>query len=273
VRFYLGEVYNGPGKALQAADVASDFAANYEAALKNYRKRFPTFEFVVEGKLRAPLSGERILLEGYGPEDAPPVVQPVPVEAAVIAIANFNTGASEPGWASAWEPASPNARVQKQVVFEGDGALFMSKAEVKRRLSEPQRGRFVVEQYIQVPKGGGVQAYIRNGDGLRRDGPVWNAINGKFLVLQGDGKGNGTFLETPFVSEPGKWHKVTLTVDVPAQRWEFSVDDRKFQPPQPLRFRSTERDLDTIYYLCENVPGVYLDSVRFLRDSGSSLGK
>ncbi len=174
-------------------------------------------------------------------------------------------GAGEPGWAGPWEPASPQAVFQKKVVFEGDGALYLTNTGVTRRLSEPQQGRFLVEQYVQIPKDGGVQSYISNPGGFRSDGAVWTVFKGKFLAFDGDGKGSGKFLETPFASEPGKWHKVTLTIDVPAQRWEFSVDDRKFEPPQPLRFRSTEDRLSSIRYQCENVPGAYIDAVRFLR--------
>jgi hypothetical protein len=97
--------------------------------------------------------------------------------------------------------------------------------------------------------------------------------DGKFLAFQGDGKGGGQFLETPFRSEPGKWHKVALTIDVPTRTWEFAVDGRKFETPQPLPFRSAEDRLTKIHYQCENAPGVYLDALRVLRGPTGPMKK
>jgi hypothetical protein len=183
---------------------------------------------------------------------------------AVIAEAGFNDkegGAGEPGWVTAWGPASPRAVIQKKIVFEGDAALHLSNTGFTRRLSVPQKGRFVVEQHVQVPAGGGVIAYIRNGEGPKGDGPAWYVLKGRFSVLQ-----DGKWVETPFASEAGKWHKVVITVDVPKQSWEFSVDDRKFESKQPLPFRSKEDRLDTVRFQCENAPGIYIDAVRVLRE-------
>jgi hypothetical protein len=183
--------------------------------------------------------------------------------AAPIAQAGFNkTG--DAGWATAWGPASPGTVIQKKVVFEGDGALHLSNAGIMRRLADAQQGRFVVEQHVQVPRDGGMIAYIRNGDGRNADGPVWRAANGKFFALLEDGK----WLDTSFASEPGKWHKVVVTVEVSARTWKFSVDDRLLKSPEPLPFRHKVDRLDTVHYLCENVPGIYIDAVRVLRTPG-----
>jgi serine/threonine protein kinase len=187
---------------------------------------------------------------------------------AVIAQADFNGkqgGADEPGWAGRWAPLSPQVSFQTQVVFEGDAALHLSNTGLTRSLITPLRNRFIVQQQVQVPPGGGVIGYVRNGEEARREGPIWNVLGGKFSAYQGDGQGGGSFVETPFAVEAGKWHKVSLLIDISTQSWEFFVDDRKFEPPQPLKFRSNEEQLRTLRYQCENAPGIYIDAVRILR--------
>jgi hypothetical protein len=186
----------------------------------------------------------------------------------VIAQAAFNGGqggAKEAGWAGPWAPASPQASFQKKVVFEGDAALHLTNTGVTRHLSKPLQGQFIVEQHVRVPTGGGVIAYVRNGEEARRDGPIWRVADGKFYAFEGDGQGGGKWLDTPFKVEPDKWHKVVVKIDVAAQSWEFLVDDRKFEAPQPLMFRSKEEQLGTLRYMCENAPGIYVDGVRILR--------
>jgi hypothetical protein len=163
------------------------------------------------------------------------------------------------GWASPWEPASPRAVIQKHVGFQGGGALHLSDTGYARRLAGPQQGRFVVEHHLLVPKDGGVIVYVRDGEEDRRDGPVWRVANGKFNVLQ-----DGKWLDTPFAAEAGKWHKVVIAIDVSARTWEFSVDGRALQSPARLPFRAAVDRLDTVRYLCENVPGVYIGAVRVL---------
>jgi hypothetical protein len=166
-------------------------------------------------------------------------------------------GTGEPGWAAPWGPLSPDVHFQKAVVFEGDGALFLTRTGLTRHLKKPQTGVFWVEQHVQVPPDGGVQCYVRNGEGPQRDGPIWKVADGKFSAFATEGK----FLDTDFKCKPGKWHKVALKIDVPVREWEFYVDDGKFEPARPLRFRSNEDRLSTIRYQCENDPGIYIDAV------------
>src|SRR5262249_43127379 len=78
--------------------------------------------------------------------------------------------------------------------------------------------------------GGGFICYLKNGAApWAGDGPVWNVGDGKFGVLGDDDK----WRATGFLSEPGKWHKVTLRVDVPRNEWQFFVGGQKFQTPRP----------------------------------------
>ena len=58
---------------------------------------------------------------------------------------------------------------------------------------------------------------------------------------------------------------MTLRVDVPHKEWQFFVDDKKFETPNPLRFRSGETSLDTIRLQCETQAGVYIDALRVTR--------
>jgi hypothetical protein len=171
-------------------------------------------------------------------------------------------GAGEPGWAGPWStPSSPQFSFQKKVTHEGDGALYMSKASTDRRLAEALGGQFRVELFVQVPAGGGFVCYLKNGSKpWTSDGPVWSAGDGKFWVL-----GDDKFRDTGFKSRPGKWHKVTLRVDVPRNEWQFFVDDQKFETPRPLHFRRDQASLDTIWFQCENEAGVYIDALRITR--------
>jgi serine/threonine protein kinase len=172
-------------------------------------------------------------------------------------------GAGEPGWAGPWStPSSPQVSFQKKVVHEGDGALYLSKGSTDRRLAEALGGQFQVEMFVQVPAGGGFLCYLKNGAApWAGDGPVWNVGDGKFGVLGDDEK----LRATGFVAEPGKWHKVTLRVDVPRNEWQFFVDDQKFETPRPLHFRRDQASLDTIWFQCETQAGIYIDALRITR--------
>jgi hypothetical protein len=172
-------------------------------------------------------------------------------------------GVGEPGWAGPWStPSSPQFSFQSKVVYEGDGALYLSQGGGHRQLAAAQAGRFQVEMFVQVPAGGGFLCYLKNGGKpWTADGPVWNAGDGKFGVLGDDEK----WRATGFISEPGKWHKVTLRVDVPRNEWQFFVDDQRFETPRPLRFRRSQASLDTIWFQCETQAGIYIDALRVTR--------
>ena len=172
-------------------------------------------------------------------------------------------GDREPGWAGPWSTlSSPRFSFQKKLVYEGDGALFICKEGADRQLAEAQRGQFQVEMFIQVPDRGGTGCYLKNGSGAFRDGPVWSVGKGSFRVMDG----HNNWRQTDLTYELGKWHKVSLRVDVTHRHWQFFVDDKKFENPRgPLLFRSNEASLDTIRLQCENETGIYIDALRFLR--------
>jgi hypothetical protein len=191
---------------------------------------------------------------------------PVPDSPYPLDTNNRVGGIGEPGWAGPWAPVHPAATFQKKVVFEGDGALYLTGEDnvgpgYSRRLAEPQRGVFQVELYVQVPAGARFSVYLKNGEMAFHEGPVWNVGDGKFQVAEA-----GVPPDTGFACRPGKWYKVSLRVDMPKRQWEFSVDDKRFVPPQPLQFRNRdEPQLDTIAFLCRTGPGVYIDALRVTR--------
>lgn len=171
-------------------------------------------------------------------------------------------GLGEPGWAGPWTPAHPAITFQKKVVFEGDGACHVTGVDnvgpgFSRRLAEPQRGVFQVELHMQVPEGGRVVVYLKNENHY---GPNWQVQDGKFQVLEA-----GVPPETGFACRPGKWHKVTVRVDVRRREWTFAVDDKLFLQKKLLKFRGDAPDLDLISFLCRTGPGAYIDALKITR--------
>jgi uncharacterized protein involved in high-affinity Fe2+ transport len=165
-------------------------------------------------------------------------------------------GGGEPGWAAPW-PAHPKARFQSKVVFEGDGALYLEGSpnfgpNYGRQWTKAQTGKFQVEYHVQVPAGSSFAGYVwqhpRGADG---SGPNWGVRDGVCSV-----HGQNTGLKCV----PGQWHKLTLHIDVPSHTWEFFVDGKRFESPQPLQFRGKVAYLDAINFLVEG--GVYVDDMR-----------
>jgi hypothetical protein len=202
---------------------------------------------------------------------------PVPGSPYPLDTPNREGGAGEPGWAGPWNdgtrPAHPAATFQTKVVFEGDGALYLTGAanvgpNYGRQLARAQTGRFQVEYYLQVPAGSSCGGYVwQHPRGADFSGPNWGARDGKFSVSTPDGHGSLAGLDTGFKCVPGRWYKVTLRIDVPKHTWEFFVDDRRFEAPQPLRFRGKVEYLDYINFLVEG--GVYIDALRVTRLPGA----
>jgi hypothetical protein len=179
-------------------------------------------------------------------------------------------GVGEPGWAGPWSglglndtgPANPAATFQSKVVFEGDGALYLTGRpnigpNYGRQLAQAQTGRFQVEYYLQIPAGSRCGGYLWKDPrgGADASGPNWGAGNGKFSVFG--------HADTGFKCLPGRWYKVTVRVNVPKQTWEFFVDDKRFNSPEPLNFRSRVPYLDVVNFLVEG--GVYIDALRITR--------
>jgi hypothetical protein len=183
-------------------------------------------------------------------------------------------GTGEPGWDGNWVRNVGDAslmQVQGDVVYEGDGALRIAggTAETFRRLQEPQTGLFYVSQWIYLPAGGQVTQYLRNGDVSKEGGTAANwrvDAGGTFQVL--DGVANGCFscsFENTGIAAPiEQWINVTVVVDMNARTWDFYVNGERYEAPDPLGFRGTlagVTDVDTVQYLVESLPGVYIDAV------------
>ena len=216
-------------------------------------------------------SPEKDLIAAAGFNDARGMnSDPVPGSPYPLDTPNREGGIGEFGWAGAW-PAHPAATFQSKVVFEGDGALFLTGAanvgpNFGRQLVQPQHGRFQIEYHVQIPAGSTCVAYVwqdRRGGALRA-GPQWTAGGGKFSVGHGDVNGDfSRWFDTGFKCEPGKWYKVTLRIDVPQRTWEFFVDGQRFAAPESLRFRAKVQYLDYINFLVAG--GVYIDALRVTR--------
>jgi hypothetical protein len=186
---------------------------------------------------------------------------PVPGSPYPLDIPNRQGGVGEPGWTGPWL-AHADAVFQSKVVFEGDGALYLKGRpnfgpNYGRQLTKAQSGKFQAEYHLQVPAGSSCGGYLwqdRDG-GAFHSGPNWSAGGGKFSVWGHP--------DTGFQCLPGRWYKVTLRIDVAKQTWEFFVDDRRFESPKPLEFRTKVEYLDFINFLVEG--GVYIDSLRVTR--------
>jgi DNA-binding beta-propeller fold protein YncE len=177
---------------------------------------------------------------------------------------NVAGGKGEPGWADYW-PANPNARFQKEIVFEGDGALYLTGSpsigtNYSRTLKRPLSGTFQVEQYVRLPKGGSVFEYVNEGKGT---GPMWSVkADNYFRVLNGDERGDGKWIDTKLWCKPDNWYKVTVTVDLGRRTWGFAVDKQSHE--EALHFRHNVSAIDGINYMTDTQAGVYIDALRFL---------
>jgi hypothetical protein len=184
---------------------------------------------------------------------------PFPLDAS-----NRTGGEGEPGWAGPWL-AHPKATFQSKVVFEGDGALYLQGSpnfgpNYGRQLARAQAGKFQVEHRVQVPAGSNFGAYVwQQPRGADFSGPNWGVRDGWFGVY---GRGN-----TGIKCVPGQWYKVTVRIDVEKHTWEFFVDDKRFETPEPLKFRGKVPYLDYINFLVEG--GVYFDDLRVTGPPGS----
>ena len=82
-----------------------------------------------------------------------------------------------------------------------------------------------------------------------RIGPVWAARNGYFSAGDGDGLGNVTLENTGIAIQPGQWQKVSLLIDPGTKTYQFYVDGRPYEAPDPLGFRGNPASIETVDYL------------------------
>lgn len=187
-------------------------------------------------------------------------------------------GEGEPGWAVGWTVSvggsappfgSHYGDIRGEVTYEGDGALRMwnrsspfEQLWCHRRWSQPQSGKFRIDQHVNIPAGGnfGSRPFGPGSGSLpSRIGPFWSASGGEFYAGDGDGGGNAPVEFSGFTWEPDTWYKVSLIVDPPSQTFEFLVDDQKYEAPDPLGFRGTPSSIDHISYLTSTP--LYIDNV------------
>jgi hypothetical protein len=195
---------------------------------------------------------------------------PVPASPFKLGARGEPGGLGEPGWEGPWM-TSPNATYQRDVVFEGDGALQLTgpSGDATRYLDRPQKGAIQIEQMVRVPKGSQVLCHVlgtgRGPNPAEHTGPMWQAGEGKFLVLHGNQLGAGAWTETGLNCEPDRWYKVAVRVDVAKQSWEFFVDGKRYEAKAPLLFRTKQDAVGGINYLTERPQGAYIDAVRVTR--------
>lgn len=178
-----------------------------------------------------------------------------------LGVSGQQPGEGEPGWAGAWK-VDDKITYQKDVVQEGDGAMFIIGTMVAvRQLAVPLKDKVEVEQYVRLPPGGDVKAYVGKDEGAT--GPMWMAFDGKFYVIDGNGEQfaqqNSIAADVP--CEPDTWYKITLKIDVPSRTYEMLIDDKKVEHP-PFKFRGRPDAIAELRYLTEKPEGVYIDALR-----------
>jgi hypothetical protein len=173
---------------------------------------------------------------------------------------NFQAGAGEPGWESNWA-VNEKVKYQKDVVQEGDGALFLSNASnTNRKLAIPYTGQVRLEQYVQIPENGDLKVYCDQ----KQDNTaaMWLATDGKFWVINGTGMQGSPQppIDTQIACVPGQWYKVTVDIDFKSRTWTFAVDDARYEHA-PLQFRGQSEFIQEISLLSEKPGGAYIDAI------------
>ena len=89
---------------------------------------------------------------------------------------------------------------------------------------------------------------------------MWSVRDGKFRVMNGQENGDGPWLDAG-PCKADTWYKATVVADPAKRRWEFLIDDKKFDGA-PLGFRTAQDSLQAINYLTETPAGAYIDAIR-----------
>ncbi|VTR92576.1 40-residue yvtn family beta-propeller repeat-containing protein : : PQQ_2 [Gemmata massiliana] len=232
---------------------------------------------------QAPKKGEPAPKKGEPAPAKDPDPPEIPLPPGAIAIAGFNDakgensdktpdspyplgksnvrgGFGEAGWRGVWV-ADPKAKFVKDVVAEGDGALYLSgTAGYGRAWSNPQKGKFVIENKVRCPKDGGVKCYIQEKDHFTT-GPMWAISEGHFMALNGKPGSEGDWVRvTP--CKVDTWYTLRLTIDVSKLSWTMTVDGGT--PSEEFRFRYNPGSLEKIGYLVEGKESIYIDALRIL---------
>ncbi len=174
---------------------------------------------------------------------------------------NVEGGMGESGWVAPW-PARPNATFQKDVVYEGDGAVHIRSETIhyRRQWTQPQKGEFILETAVLCPPNGGMEAYI--GQDGETNAVYWNIQKGKFQVMDGNGRDGGKGV---VIGEciPNRWYWVKISIDVPKQRWTMQIDDKLND--QSFGFRKRCEEVSMISFLVLRTDEIYFDAMRVLK--------
>lgn len=184
-----------------------------------------------------------------------------------LGTSNQRGGLREPGWSGPW-PALDKANYQREVTYEGDGALWLEgTANYAREFAQPLTGIVEIEQQVQVPAGSNLTCYVWQTK-YTETGPMWRVRDGQFNALNGDEGGGGEDVETGIACEEGRWYRVVVTIDVSARRWRLSLPDLDYTTSE-LRYRARPKTLKQLNYLTEHPDGVYIDAIQ-IRRTGQS---
>ena len=175
-------------------------------------------------------------------------------------------GSGEPGWAMTWNHGVGDpfrARVQSDIVFEGDGAVWLANytTAIYRTWAPAQTSGIVyVSQMYYFPPNGGIQQYI-SGDGATSEEATaaqWQAIpSGNFMVVD-----SGLYENTGIPVPVNRWCEVYIEIDIAARTYEFYVDGVRYAPADPTGFRGDPTAIFGISNLLEVPAGFYWDALK-----------
>jgi Ca2+-binding RTX toxin-like protein len=175
-------------------------------------------------------------------------------------------GSGEAGWANTWSHGVGDpwrARVQGDVVYEGDGAvaLLAYTTAISRTWSPAQTAGIVhVSQWFYFPPNGGVGQYI-TGDGAttaEATAAQWDATpSGTFRIVD-----SGLWDDTGIPVPVNRWVEVYIEIDIAAQTYEFWADGQHYTPSDPTGFRGDPTAIFGIVNLLEHPVGFYWDAVK-----------
>jgi hypothetical protein len=175
-------------------------------------------------------------------------------------------GAGEPGWNTTWYHGVGDAfraRVQSDVVYEGDGAVALLEytTAIGRTWAPAQTtGIVYVSQMSYFPPNGGVQQYI-TGDGATTAEATtaqWKATpSGTFEVVD-----SGLYESTGIPVPVDRWVEVYLEIDIAAQTYEFYVDGQRYAPADPTGFRGDPTSVFALANVLEVTVGFYWDALK-----------
>ena len=216
------------------------------------------------------------------PTTVPAVVVPEPIKAEepyprLVAVAGFNVatglGTGKPslyrigstlpkkgegnpdfGWADGWDGAADSVVIDKDAAFEGDAGARVTphggELYLVRSLRTPLKGKIQIEQSIRGDDG--IAIISRPGMGQENCAPMWGISNGQFWAFDGTGDGQRTdtmHKRTGIMVKPKTWYTVTLTIDMDAKGYEFSVNGQKFKTDHLLGFRGDPHAIGSIDFL------------------------